>query len=1230
MCYFRLLILAVLGFLTWTDTWAQQSLNYLFRHIDQADGLLHNDILSVTQDGKGFIWIATPNGLQRYDGSRFIKYPEMLNNADEGLTSTAEMYADKNKGLIWIMNNNNVEKLELGTNHFTLYNGETLLKDASFDFAAYRGVRNERWILGRHALYRYDSIKNKYIIICLNFLPDNASRASFIATDSTSNTTWALTSGSQLYMFDKKSKTAYSNSFNPLRHPLLQPALYGTRKHLFRFVMIDSKRDIWITTWNDMLYRYNDATKKVSAYSLASINKPEGKKESSAIPLINCMLEDDNHTLWLGTENAGLLRYNREQDNFDYCISREKNSESIRYNYKIFNLFQDKERNIWVGTDRGISIFNPYRQYFKALRHEANNASIGKNEIISFIQASTGELFIGTWGGGIAVYDQQLNFKKMLLFKGPPEKNFVWSFLQADDKTLWIGCQHGWLLVHDLVTGSTQTLHPPEMEGSTIRCMEKDNKGNIILGLHNGKIVQWNQQQGRFTPYGAGAADSLKRSAAVLNMLIDSSQHCWVSTMAGFKEFDLEKRVYTHTWLPDRKNASSISGKTCQGIEEYNDSILLVGTAYGGVNFFNKKTKTFSHPGIADGLPSTTVYAIKKGRAGNIWFTTDYGLYKFSSSEKKIVPYSIDPGIITSTFAAYRFYPLRDGQWLTFTTSEAISFFPGKVAYRDNQQPKIEITGFKIFDKPVFMDSLLFENRPIRLSYKENFFTVEFAALNFLELHQTNYQYRLRGIDKNWVNGGAKRFANYTDLRPGEYIFDVRAESDRASGATTSIKIIIIPPFWKTGWFMAAVCCCILLFIFLFVKWREKNIKAIEAEKLKVQQLNAAQYKSKLELEQIINYFSSSLIDKNTVEDVLWDVAKNLIGRIGFVDCMMYLWNEDKTRMIQKAGFGPKGSVEKIKKQYFDVLPGQGVVGYVMQMKEPVLIPDTSKDSRYRPDEMVRLSEITVPVIYNDELIGVIDSEHHEKNFFTRQHLQILSTIATLVANKIKSIEAEQSLRRTQIEMYSMNELLSKAKLEALRSQMNPHFIFNCINSIDALIHSNDKYNATVYLNKFAKLLRNILDSSNQNTVRFSKDIEALKLYIELEELRHENKFKPNFEVDAELLNSDYKVPPLIIQPYVENAILHGLKNKDGNDGILTVSIKRVDDKIQYVIVDNGIGRKAAGAIIHNKETHYGMQMSYDRIKLFNKETIASVQIDDLCDNVIPRGTRVTVNLNII
>jgi two-component system LytT family sensor kinase len=401
-----------------------------------------------------------------------------------------------------------------------------------------------------------------------------------------------------------------------------------------------------------------------------------------------------------------------------------------------------------------------------------------------------------------------------------------------------------------------------------------------------------------------------------------------------------------------------------------------------------------------------------------------------------------------------------------------------------------------------------------------------------------------------------------------------------------------------------------------------------------VQQLNAEQYKSKLELEQIINYFSSSLIDKTTVDDVLWDVAKNLIGRLGFDDCILYLWNSGKTAMIQKAGFGPKGSVEQIKKKPFDVLPGQGVVGFVMQSKEPLVIADTSIDKRYRADEMVRLSEITVPVIYNNELIGIIDSEHGERNFFTAQHLQVLSTIATLMANKIKSIEAEQSLQQTNIEIYSMNEQLLKAKLEALRSQMNPHFIFNSLNAIDNLIQTNQKDKATTYLARFAKLIRNVLDSSKNDAIAFQKDYETLQLYLQLEQFRCSDKFTYDLFAEDELLHSDYKVPPLVVQPFVENAIHHGLLNKEQGNRKLTVTAMLENDCITYTVCDNGVGRKKAQelkAINKPEYISYGIDITTERIQLYNQdEKNNNVTITDLYENDTASGTKVEIRVKIL
>ncbi len=1028
----RLIILIICTLIT-SCTFAQQHLNYLFRHITQADGLLHNQVPGIAQDKKGFIWIATSNGLQRYDGLRFNYYPEMLSNAAGELTNGAEIYADNKNNLLWISKNNLIEKMTQDKNSVTVYDAGELLNDTTFHFTAYSGANNSNWMLGNNAAYFHINTPAKKDYQWNTSQPD-AHRASYIFSDSINKQTWVATMGS-VFLFNEKNKTVYSH--DPGIHPLLQDSLYGEGDRLSRFVLVDSRNNVWVTTWGDRLYRYDPLTKKVSTYFLSAVKSiQQGSKASPAGLLINCMLEDDHNNIWLATENAGLLRYNRANDDFDYCITREKNSEGIRYNYKILTLFQDREQNIWVGTDKGISIFSPYRQYFKAIRHEENEPlSISKSEIISFIQTTTGDIFIGTWGGGMAAYDKTFHFKKNILFKNPYQNNFIWSFLQFDDKTLWIGCQHGYLQIYDIVSGKTQSILPPEMEGSTIRCMEKDANGNVWFGLHNGKIVKWDKQQRQFLPF----SNSLKNLATVLNIFIDHEQNCWVSTEGGFKQFDLQKMEYTNTWLPNKNDMTSLSGKTCEGIEEYSDSVLLIGTIYGGLNFFNKRTQAFSHLSIADGLPSNSIYAIKKDTAGYVWFTTDFGLYKFNLADKKIIPYSMSPGLINSSIISNRFYPLQDGQWLIFTTTEAVSFFPGKTEFQENLQPKVEITGFNLFDKPLSIDSLLSVNKTIRLSHKENFFTIEFAALNFWSLQQIHYDFRLHGIDKDWVHGGTRRFANYTDLQPGEYTFDVKAENGTSGGEITSFKIIIAPPIWQTWWFR---CLCILVIV---------------------------------------------------------------------------------------------------------------IVAY------------------------------------------------------------------SLVRKRIKMIRHEAA----------MKQKIAETEMMALRAQMNPHFIFNCLNSIDNLIQTDQKEKATDYLAKFAQLIRDILENSKNNIIPCWKDVEALKLYLEMEELRWDKKIECDINIAPEIHDGDYKVPPMILQPFVENAIHHGLLNKIASDKKLAIEVKLEGSKIKYTIRDNGVGRLKAGEykkLNRSSGKPFGMQITKDRINLFNQDNNGSVKITDLYDEFQqPEGTLVEV-----
>ena len=204
----------------------------------------------------------------------------------------------------------------------------------------------------------------------------------------------------------------------------------------------------------------------------------------------------------------------------------------------------------------------------------------------------------------------------------------------------------------------------------------------------------------------------------------------------------------------------------------------------------------------------------------------------------------------------------------------------------------------------------------------------------------------------------------------------------------------------------------------------------------------------------------------------------------------------------------------------------------------------------------------------------------------------------------------------------------------ALRSQMNPHFIFNSLNAIDNLIQTKQSDKATTYLARFSKLIRSVLESSKNNTVPFYKDFETLELFIQLEQFRCNNKFTYEMQADQELLDGDYKVPPLIIQPFVENAIHHGLLNRQEGERKLLVAAALEDNFIQYTVSDNGVGRIKAQEIKKvNKPEHqsYGIHITTERIHLHNQDAAinGAVVITDLTDEGKPNGTEIKIKLKI-
>ncbi|MET0300922.1 MAG: histidine kinase, partial [Flavitalea sp.] len=520
-------------------------------------------------------------------------------------------------------------------------------------------------------------------------------------------------------------------------------------------------------------------------------------------------------------------------------------------------------------------------------------------------------------------------------------------------------------------------------------------------------------------------------------------------------------------------------------------------------------------------------------------------------------------------------------------------------------------------------DHHITDDYKLELPYMSNEISIRYSAVNLYGSRNTIYRYKLEGYDKEWHTVTDTREAHYSSLPTGNFTFYVKASLDGVNwiDSNNTASLYIVPPLWQRWWFIATVVLLIAGSVFWMLEKRNRKIQ---------------DQKEEIEVEQAINYFATNMYADHTVEALLWEVAQSCIGRLGFEDCVIYLLDEKRKVLIQTAAHGPKTPGDNRINQVLEIPLGKGIVGSVAMTGRSEIIPDTSVDPRYIVDDAFRYSEITVPIISDGKVLGVVDCEHSIKGFFTQKHLSILNTIASLCANKIVRTRAEEEKEKAQAILMDTQQKMADVEMQALRAQMNPHFIFNCLNSINRYIVKSDQATASLYLTRFAKLIRLILDNSNSKNVILANELEALKLYIEMEALRFDKKFTYSIIIDESVRADTVEVPPLIIQPYVENAIWHGLLHKE-TEGYLLIFVSRLSENmIQCIIEDNGIGRDKANELKSKSAVtrkSLGMKLTENRLSLLNKyaELTASVDIIDLRDErKTAEGTKVVLKIPIL
>jgi putative methionine-R-sulfoxide reductase with GAF domain/ligand-binding sensor domain-containing protein len=584
-----------------------------------------------------------------------------------------------------------------------------------------------------------------------------------------------------------------------------------------------------------------------------------------------------------------------------------------------------------------------------------------------------------------------------------------------------------------------------------------------------------------------------------------------------------------------------------------------------------------------DGLLIDRVEGLLFDKHNRIWIGNDIGLACYDPADSTIKTFDERYGLSIYGFRVGSYFQMPNGEFV-FGTPRGLQYFYPDSLY--NKKINLNVSISKIETKNI--SSTVTGNVSFKLAAKDDQVTFYFGSVDYTQHVRTYYEYKLVDLDKNWIKLTDQNSVRYNSLPPGKYVFKVRISNDNTNwqDADNDVTVIIATPFYQSWWFKLIG----ILFALLIIRYV-----------LKYYQRKQQEQREELETEVVVNYFASQINKHQHTDAMLWDIAKNCISKLNFEDCVIYLIDEERNVLVQKAAYGPKMERDFTIYQPIEIPIGKGIVGTVAQTGKSELIGNTEIDKRYIADDARRLSELAVPLTVDNKVIGVIDSEHSQKNFFKQKHLNILNTVAVLCATQIQRVRAEEEKQQAKIETLENKQKMAESRLQSLRLQMNPHFLFNALNSIQQMILANEEMVATRYLSKFSKLLRTILVHSDKEFVTLKEELEILHLYIDLESIRFKDSFNYSIECDDEIDTDEIKLPTLLIQPFVENAIWHGLMHKEG-ERFLQVKFSEQDDCIHCIIEDNGIGRERSGEAKlatgqGKKHTSKGIEVSLERLK---------------------------------
>lgn len=1166
-------------------------------------GLSNGIVKAILKDRSGFLWIGTLNGLNCFDGSHIKVWKADPNDSTRLINDAIYGLCEDKKGNIWIACNAGISRYERNKNLFYNYvlinsvSGKRSLGTSNGILCTRKG---EIVTYSSSGIFIYDEKSNRFVHFP-ELKKEGKLNADFIANNSLledhqKHGVWIATDKGMKY-FDLDSKTYFSYTNNPEKLTVFNdhncgPAVWDNNRNL---VFADDDAQT-ITTWSP-------SENKLSSISFSHWpGKPE---------YFESILSDQSGNLWLSSLQASSFLLERNGKS----LFRIQNSPSVQHSISgtVFSAaYQDESGTVFFGTTNGISYYNPNHDLISIIPFPDSVSHNRKYYLHQMLGADKqGKLwFTPSYKYLLRYNPATAKYESFDILKGVSslkDESIRISSMQAMDDKIYFGTTNG-IYVYDVGVSSFQKLKSiPGLDGKYILCMMMTKDHQLWFTHHNNGVFCYNTINDSFRHFKKDSLDSNSfTSAYVYEILEDKKGNIWFcAEREGLICF--EKNTEKFTYYEKKQNSSETEIYYSVALDDENNLWTL--GFLSGLRKFSIAKKQFEKDERIKNLFSLT-YNKLDIFSSQLWmaYYSEYTVLNLKSGS--VWNFKVDHGIANADYANF-FTRLPDGRVAAESLNGFLIFNP---AVLNNPLPLQPIT-FSGFEAGNMILPFISSDTIIQLKARQNFFSVSFSTLSLLHNPNLQFAYQLKGLSDEWIYCGNRQTAYFTNLSGGKYVFKVRMQDSNGkwTESSTALSVHISSFFYATTWFRLLLIALLISCIVWLLRLQRKRALKKDAERA-------------------IAYFADSLHGKNKVEELLWDITHNVITRTNLVDCVVYLLDKKRNVLVQKAAWGNKSPEQYKIINPIEIPAGSGIVGSAALNGKPVVVGDTSKDPRYIADDLNRSSELAVPIIAEGEVIGVIDSEHPKKNFFTSDHINLLQTIASITATKIIKAQKEMEVTDKEKKVKDLQEQIAYTRQQALQAQMNPHFIFNCLNSINGFILKNDVATASTFLIKFSKLIRLILEHSNEKSISLQSELDALKLYIEMEILRFEGKFRYEIKTTDDVFAEEIRVPPLILQPFVENAIWHGLLHKQG-DGLLSINLNIEDNTLQCIIEDNGIGRKASqqmkSSVVPNKKS-LGLKLTRERIDLLQEpgSKKSGVEIVDLeNEKGEPAGTRIIISL---